>query len=87
MDQVAVTNGRAGRLTHILCRPGSVVGEVEVPSDTSFVGINSMVRHSVAGNAYGDVRIGAFMGKKLINDLRARNGHAPIAHLAELSVK
>jgi L-arabinokinase len=46
-----------------------------------------MVRHSVAGNAYGDVRIGAFMGKKLINDLRARNGHAPIAHLAELSVK
>src|SRR5215469_5949674 len=87
MDQIAVTSGRAGRLTHILCRPGSVIGEVEVPADTSFVGINSMVRHSVAGNAYGDVRIGAFMGKKLINDLRARTGHAPIAHLTELSVK
>ena len=87
MDQIAVTSGRAGRLTHILCRPGSVMGEVEVPADTSFVGINSMVRHSVAGNAYGDVRIGAFMGKKLINDLRARTGHAPFAHLTELSVK
>jgi L-arabinokinase len=31
MDQITVTSGRAGRLTHILCRPGSIVGEVEIP--------------------------------------------------------
>ncbi len=44
-----------------------------------------MVRHSVAGQAYGNVRIGAFMGKKIINELRARTGRAPVNYLAELS--
>jgi L-arabinokinase len=87
MDQIAVTSGRRGRLTHILCRPGQIVGEVEIPPGTGFVGINSMVRHSVAGVAYGDVRIGAFMGKKIVNELRARTGRAPLSYLTELGVK
>jgi len=43
------------------------------------------VRHSVAGNPYGDTRIGAFMGKKIINDVRARTGRAPLDYLTELS--
>jgi L-arabinokinase len=85
MDQIAVASGHEGKLTHILCRPGSIVGEVEIPPGTGFVGINSMVRHSVAGNAYGNVRIGAFMGKKIINELRARTGRAPLNYLAEIS--
>lgn len=87
MDQIAVTSGREGKLTHILCRPGQVEGEVKIPEGTALVGINSMVKHSVAGPAYGDVRIGAFMGRRIINDLRAAGGQAPLSHLAELSVK
>ena len=87
MDQIAVTTGRHGRLTHILCRPGKILGEVEIPRGTGFVGINSMVRHSVAGSAYGDVRIGAFMGKKIINEIRARTGRAALSYLTEISVK
>jgi len=85
MDQIAVASGRESKLTHILCRPGSIIGEVEIPSGTGFVGINSMVRHSVAGNAYGNVRIGAFMGKKIINEIRAKTGRAPLNYLTELS--
>jgi galactokinase len=85
MDQIAVASGRESKLTHILCRPGSIVGEVEIPPGTGFVGINSMVRHSVAGNAYGNVRIGAFIGKKIINELRARTGRAPVNYLTEIS--
>ena len=85
MDQIAVASGRESQLTHILCRPGAVMGEVEIPPGTGFVGINSMVRHSVAGNAYGNVRIGAFMGKKIINEVRAATGRAPISYLTELS--
>jgi L-arabinokinase len=85
MDQISVTSGRQGRLTHILCRPGEIVGEVEIPPGTAFVGISSMVRHSVAGNPYGDTRIGAFMGKKIINDIRARTGRAALDYLTELS--
>jgi len=87
MDQITVTSGRRGRLTHILCRPGKIVGEVEIPPGTSFVGISSMVRHSVAGAAYGNVRIGAFMGKKIVNEIRARTGRAPLNYLTELSVE
>ena len=87
MDQIAVTSGRESKLTHILCRPGSIVGEVDVPPGTGFVGINSMVRHSVAGNAYGNVRIGAFMGKKIINEIRARTGRAAVSYLTEISTE
>lgn len=86
MDQIAITSGRRGKLTHILCRPGQVMGEVEIPPDTGFVGINSMVRHSVAGNPYADVRIGAFAGKKIINAQRAKTGRAPINYLTEITV-
>ncbi len=85
MDQIACASGGEGRLTHILCRPGAVMGHVEIPPGTGFVGINSMVRHSVAGNAYGNVRIGAFMGKRIINDLRAKTGRAALNYLTEIS--
>src|ERR1035441_1234831 len=85
MDQIAVASGRESKLTHILCRPGAIVGEVEIPSGIGFVGINSMVRHSVAGNAYGNVRIGAFMGKKIINEIRAKTGRAAVTYLTEIS--
>lgn len=86
MDQIAVTSGRRGKLTHILCRPGSVVGEVEIPEGTEFVGINSHIRHSVAANPYADARIGAFMGKRIINDRRIRAGQKPVDYLTELTV-
>jgi L-arabinokinase len=87
MDQIAITSGREGCLTHILCRPGEVKGEVEIPRGTGFVGINSMVRHSVAGSPYSDTRIGAFMGKRIINDIRARTGRGALDYLTELSMK
>jgi L-arabinokinase len=83
--QLACASGGEGRLTHILCRPGAVQGHVEIPTGTGFVGINSMVRHSVAGNAYGNVRIGAFMGKKIINEIRARTGRSPLNYITEIS--
>ena len=87
MDQTAITSGKEGCLTHILCRPGEVKGELPIPPGTGFVGINSMVRHSVAGSPYGDTRIGAFMGKKIINDLRARTGRGALDYLTELGVE
>jgi L-arabinokinase len=62
------------------------MGEVEIPPGTAFVGINSMVKHSVGGAAFGDVRIGAFMGKRIINQMRAKNGEKPVQYLTELGV-
>jgi L-arabinokinase len=86
MDQIAITSGHNGSLTHILCRPGDVKGDIAIPAGTGFVGINSMVRHSVGGNPYADTRVGAFMGKRIINDIRARTGRAALNYLTELSV-
>lgn len=85
MDQIAVASGKKGCLTHILCRPGSVEGAVEIPPGTGFVGINSMVRHSVGGNEYGGVRVGAFMGRRMISAMRETSGQPPIEHLTEIT--
>jgi len=85
MDQIAVTSGREGRLIHILCRPGRIMGDVEIPEGAAFAGINSMVKHSVAGPYYTDVRIGAFMGKRIINHHRSRLGQPPVNYLTEVS--
>jgi galactokinase len=85
MDQIAITFGRKGKLTHILCRPGSVVGEIEIPPGTGFVGINSMVPRSVARSGYSDARVGAFIGKRIINAHRAKNGRAPVNYLTEIT--
>ena len=46
---------------------GSGHGRSKDPSGCGFVGVNSMVRHSVAANPYSDVRIGALVGKRIIN--------------------
>lgn len=84
MDQIAISCGQEGKLTHILCRPGSVEGTVDIPEGTGFVGINSMVRHSVGGSPYTDTRIGAFMGKRIINSMRAERGASQLSYLTEL---
>jgi galactokinase len=86
MDQITVASGRQDKLTHILCRPGNIIGEIGIPTGTAFVGINSMVKHSVAGSEYSDVRIGAFMGKRIINSIRAIEGKPPIKYLTELTI-
>jgi galactokinase len=86
MDQITVASGKESWLIHILCRPGTILGDVEIPRGTGFVGINSMVKHSVAGPYYADVRIGAFMGKRIINHHRAQIGQSPVNHLTEISV-
>lgn len=86
MDQITVTSGRQEKLMHILCRPGNIQEEIRVPPRCAFVGINSMVKRSVGGAAYGDVRIGAFMGKRIINHIRAENGENPLQYLTELTV-
>jgi len=62
------------------------MGEIEIPPGTAFVGINSMVKHSIGGVQYGDVRIGAFMGKRIINDIRAERGDSPLKYLTELAI-
>jgi len=69
MDQMTAALGEAGSLLVLLCQPAELLGTVSIPDDIEFWGIDSGVRHSVAGADYGSVRTGTFMGYRIIAEL------------------
>ncbi|KAK7260752.1 hypothetical protein RIF29_27049 [Crotalaria pallida] len=66
MDQMASACGEANKLLAMICQPAEIVGLVEIPNHIRFWGIDSGIRHSVGGADYGSVRIGTYMGLKMI---------------------
>ena len=66
MDQLACYFGKPNHLLPILCQPDQVFDPLPIPDGISFVGIDSGVRHSVAGASYSDVRCATFMGYTLL---------------------
>lgn len=66
MDQLACYLGESKKLLPILCQPDKIDTLISIPDDISFIGIDSGVRHSVAGASYGEVRAAAFMGYAII---------------------
>ena len=66
MDQLASYFGEPKKLLPILCQPDIIDNPISLPEDISFIGIDSGVRHSVAGASYSDVRCAAFMGYSII---------------------
>jgi galactokinase len=83
MDQIAVACGRADGLIHILCRPDRIVGTVDIPPECAFAGINSMVKHSVAGPKYTDTRVATFMGRRIIYEHKRRAERKRLGPLAD----
>ncbi|MEP6847877.1 MAG: galactokinase family protein [Acidobacteriota bacterium] len=69
MDQIASTCGEENKLLRIFCQPAEILGSTAIPASIGFWGIDSGVRHSVSGSDYGAVRVGAFMGYRIIADL------------------
>jgi L-arabinokinase len=69
MDQMSVVCGEANRLLALVCQPAELCGTIPVPENVAFWGIDSGVRHSIAGADYGSVRVGAFIGYRIIADL------------------
>ncbi|KAL8137180.1 hypothetical protein V2J09_003181 [Rumex salicifolius] len=66
MDQMTSACGEANKLLAMVCQPAEVLGLVEIPGHVRFWGVDSGIRHSVGGADYGSVRVGAFMGRKMI---------------------
>jgi len=98
MDQMTAACGEAGELLALLCQPAELLGTITLPHEVAVWGIDSGVRHSVGGADYGTVRVGAFMGYRMIAELAGLStnegtlpGHLHIAdtnwrgHLANLS--
>src|SRR5262249_41859841 len=68
MDQMTASCGEAGTLLMLECQPANFITNLPVAEGVAFWGLDSGVRHSVAGNAYGAVRTAAFMGYRMIAD-------------------
>jgi L-arabinokinase len=69
MDQMTSACGRANQLLALRCQPAELLDPVVIPADLMVWGIDSGVRHAVSGADYGSVRVGAFMGYRIIADM------------------
>ena len=69
MDQIASACGEENQLLALRCQPAELLGTISLPRSLSVWGIDSGVRHSVGGGDYGSVRVGAFMGYRIIAEL------------------
>jgi len=69
MDQMTAALGKADHLLALLCQPAEIKGFVRLPPELRVWGIASGVRHAVSGSDYTSVRVGAFMGYRIIAEL------------------
>jgi len=85
MDQMASICGESGALMSLLCQPAEFRGSVPMPDHLRVWGIDSGIRHAVTGADYGAVRVGAFMGYRILAGLAGfavragdRDGHVRV---------
>jgi L-arabinokinase len=69
MDQITASCGEANRLLALRCQPAELLGMTAVPDEVTLWGLDSGVRHAVTGSDYGSVRVGAFMGYRIIAEM------------------
>ncbi len=77
MDQMTAACGEAGRLLALRCQPAELEPPVALPPELEVWGIDSGIRHAVGGADYASVRVGAFMGYRIIQDELSRSPPAP----------
>jgi|CXWL01.1.fsa_nt_gi L-arabinokinase len=87
MDQTTSHCGVENSLLSLLCQPAEVKGIVNIPEEIEFWGIDSGVRHAVAGSDYSSVRIGAFMGYRIITELAGFKARKIGDHIVEIDDK
>ncbi len=79
MDQMTAACGEADTLLALRCQPAQLLPGISLPSDVHVWGIDSGVRHSVGGADYGSVRVGAFMGLRILESY-AQQQNIPHEH-------
>jgi galactokinase len=72
MDQMTAALGESGHLLALLCQPAEVCGRLALPPGLGLWGIDSGIRHAVAGAEYGTVRTAASMGHRILEQLTGR---------------
>lgn len=69
MDQMSSALGEANQFLQMICQPAEILDARKIPEEVAFWGIDSGVRHSVGAGDYSSVRIGAFIGYRIIAEL------------------
>ena len=69
MDHMTSACGEQDSLLSLLCQPAELQKPISLPSSLEVWGIASGVRHTVSGSDYTTVRVGAFMGYRMIAEL------------------
>lgn len=69
MDQMTSACGIENSLIELVCQPAELRGTIVLPDEIDIWGIDSGIRHSVAGADYGTVRTAAFMGHRMLAGL------------------
>lgn len=69
MDQMTAACGEQDTLLALRCQPAELEPAVALPDQLEVWGIDSGIRHAVSGADYGSVRVGAFMGYRIIAEL------------------
>jgi L-arabinokinase len=82
MDQMTAVFGEENRLLALLCQPAEIRGNLEIPSELSFWGIDSGISHQVSGADYASVRVGAFMGYRMLKDWAGTDWGGYLANIA-----
>ncbi|MBX3011132.1 MAG: hypothetical protein KF832_06470 [Caldilineaceae bacterium] len=81
MDQMTAACGEAHQLLALLCQPAEIQGLVTIPAELAVWGIDSGIRHAVSGADYGSVRVGAFMGYRILQELAGHDWDGYLANL------
>jgi L-arabinokinase len=76
MDQMTSALGRENELLALRCQPEIVEGFVPIPKEIAFWGVDSGIRHAVTGSDYASVRVGAFMGYRMIAEAAGLQIHS-----------
>src|SRR5579859_5517289 len=66
MDQMSAACGQADQILALLCQPAELQAPLALPPHLAIWGIDSGIRHAISGQAYLNVRVGAFMGYRII---------------------
>jgi galactokinase len=69
MDQMTSACGQQGSLLALLCQPAELQPPVHLPLGLEVWAVDSGIRHAVSGADYASVRVGAFMGYRILGHL------------------
>lgn len=81
MDQMTAACGEAHQLLALLCQPAEIQGLVNIPAELAVWGIDSGIRHAVSGADYTSVRVGAFMGYRILQEVAGADWQGYLSNL------